>query len=608
MRFAATFDRPHALLFILAALCASALDAYADSSKLDRVLRKRQLDSSGRSHVIVRVREDVPDAVAKAMLRRLGGTSSRALRTINGHAGELPNGALAALAASPWIEQVSEDRLVAGTMERTAATVGASTVRETFGYDGAGIGVAIIDSGITSWHDDLADPQGSTQRVVRFVDFVNGHEAAYDDYGHGTHVAGIVAGNGRDSGGARSGIAPGARLIVLKALDASGTGRISNVIAALDYVVEHKAELNIRVVNLSLRAGVHESYDSDPLTLAAKRAVREGIVVTAAAGNLGRSAEGRMQYGGVTAPGNAPWVLTVGAASHMGTSDRSDDTVATFSSRGPGAGGNTAKPDLVAPGVGIESLSVPESTLYTSRSQMLLSGTIDTPYRPYLSLSGTSMSAPVVAGTVALMLQANPALTPNQVKAILQYTAEVHPGYDALTQGAGFLNAKGAVDLALHFAAPRGTPYPATSGWSRSLIWGSRRLHGGRLTPDRNAWSTSVMWGAATNPAGQVIRVGIICEDADCDGEDDDWISWKVSTSAQNVVWGSLCGGDNCQTEWSPGTVFTSNDSVVWGMDNDAVVWGMESDAVVWGMNDDSVVWGMSCSDQSCEPMIWGVR
>jgi hypothetical protein len=81
-----------------------------------------------------------------------------------------------------------------------------------------------------------------------------------------------------------------------------------------------------------------------------------------------------------------------------------------------------------------------------------------------------------------------------------------------------------------------------------------------------------------------------------------------VSTSAQNVVWGSLCGGDNCQTEWSPGTVFTSNDSVVWGMDNDAVVWGMESDAVVWGMNDDSVVWGMSCSDQSCEPMIWGVR
>jgi serine protease AprX len=603
MRFAATFDRPLALLFVGVALCASALDAYADPSKLDRVLRQRASDTGGRSHVIVRVREDVPDVIAAAMMRRLGGTSSRGLRAINGHAGELPNRALAALAASPWIESVSEDRLVAGTMERTAATVRAAAVRETFGYDGSGIGVAIIDSGITSWHDDLAGPQTSTQRVVRFVDFVNGQEAAYDDYGHGTHVAGIVAGNGHDSGGARSGIAPGVHLIVLKALDASGTGRISAVIAALDYVIAHRTELNIRVVNLSLRAGVHESYESDPLTLAARRAVREGIVVTAAAGNLGRSAEGRMQYGGITAPGNAPWVLTVGASSHMGTTDRSDDSVATFSSRGPGAGGNTAKPDLVAPGVGIESLSVPESTLYASRSQMLLSGTIDTPYRPYLSLSGTSMSAPVVTGTVALMLQANPALTPNQVKAILQYTAEVHPEYDPLTQGAGFLNAKGAVDLALHFAAPRGTPYPATSGWSRSLIWGSRLVHGGRLTADSNAWPTSVMWGAEKE-----VKVGFICADADCEASDAKWVPWQVSTSAHNVVWGALCGGNNCETDWTPGAVFTSSDSVVWGMDNDAVVWGMESDAVVWGMESDSVVWGMNCSDPSCEPMIWGAR
>jgi subtilisin family serine protease len=398
----------------------------------------------------------------------------------------------------------------------------------------------------------------------------------------------------------------------LKALDATGTGRISSVIAALDYVIEHKTELNIRVVNLSLRAGVYESYDSDPLTLAAKRVVREGIVVTAAAGNLGRSAEGRMQYGGVTAPGNAPWVLTVGASSHMGTSDRSDDTVATFSSRGPGAGGNSAKPDLVAPGVGIESLSARESTLYSSRSEMLLSGTIDTPYLPYLSLSGTSMSAPVVTGTVALMLQANPALTPNQVKAILQYTAEARPAYDPLTQGAGFLNAKGAVDLAVYFAAPSGAPYPATAGWSRSLIWGNRLVRGGRLTRDVNAWSTSVVWGAAKD-----VKIGITCTDADCDAAEAKWFPWIVSASRQNVVWGSLCGGDNCQTDWSPGAVFTSNDSVVWGMDNDAVVWGMESDAVVWGMsddsvvwgmNDDSVVWGMNCSDPSCEPMIWGVR
>src|SRR4029077_18550598 len=150
----------------------------------------------------------------------------------------------------------------------------------------------VIDSGVTSWHDDLADPAAGTQRVVQFVDFVNGHPATYDDYGHGSHVAGIIAGNGFDSSGARSGIAPAARLIVLKTLDASGSGRISDVIAALDYVVGHKDALNIRVVTMSVAASISESYNSDPLTLAAQRAVAAGIVVVAAAGNNGRDRHG----------------------------------------------------------------------------------------------------------------------------------------------------------------------------------------------------------------------------------------------------------------------------------------------------------------------------
>src|SRR5207237_5589922 len=187
---------------------------------------------------------------------------------------------------------------------------------------------------------------------------------AYDDYGHGTHVAGIIAGNGFDSGGARSGIAPAARLVVIKALDGSGQGRISNVIAAFDYVVGHQRDLNIRVVNLSVAAGVYESYYSDPLTLAAKRAVDRGIVVVAAAGNAGRNRNGGTQYGAITAPGNAPWVLTVGASSTMGTIDRGDDTIAAFSSRGPTAVDRAAKPDVVAPGVGTESLSNPASSMY----------------------------------------------------------------------------------------------------------------------------------------------------------------------------------------------------------------------------------------------------
>src|SRR4029077_1375545 len=128
--------------------------------------------------------------------------------------------------------------------------------------------------------------------------------------------------------------------------------------------------------------------------------------------------------------------------------------------RGPSLIDHAAKPDVVAPGVGIESLSDPNSAFYLTKSAYLLNGTAQTSYLPYLSLTGTSMAAPVVSGTVALMLQANPALTPNQVKAILQYTAQVYAGYDRMTEGAGFLNAKGAVDLARFFAAPTGTPYP----------------------------------------------------------------------------------------------------------------------------------------------------
>jgi subtilisin family serine protease len=175
--------------------------------------------------------------------------------------------------------------------------------------------------------------------------------------------------------------------------------------------------------------------------------------------------------------------------------------MAAFSSRGPGPIDHNAKPDLVAPGVGIESLSAPDSAMYTSYAGYLLSGTVASPALPYLSLSGTSMAAPVVAGTVALMLQANPALTPNAVKAILQYTAQPYAGYDALTQGAGFLNAKGAAQLAQFFAAPPGTAYPSSVDWG-ALVWGNqlvRAVSQGRC----QCRSTDVIWGAATVHGGQ---------------------------------------------------------------------------------------------------------
>lgn len=567
--------------------------------KLDSALRKR-MSLKGRSRVIVQAAEGAPVASVAALIRMAGGSSGRFLPSIGARVADVPNAALALLTDNPLIGRLSHDRLVVGAADQTSGAVGAVAVREALGYDGGGVGVAVIDSGVAAFHDDLGTADGDS-RIDRFVDFVNHRDTPYDDYGHGTHVAGIIAGNGFDSDGATTGLAPAARLIVLKVLDGAGQGRISDVIAALDYVVDNKDALNIRVVNLSVATGVYESYDTDPLTVAAQRVVRAGIVVVAAAGNNGCDAEGRPRHGGITAPGNAPWVLTVGASSHMGTVDRADDTMAGFSSRGPAAIDYAAKPDIVAPGVGIESLSDPDSALYASRAPYLLPGTVATSYLPYLSLSGTSMAAPVVTGTIALMMQANPSLTPNEVKAILQYTAQARAEYDPLTEGAGFLNAKGAVELARHLGAPWTTRYPYSIGWSAKIIWGNQMIQGGRLRGDANAWSTDVTWGALTTTGGESVEWGIACATWRCRMSSGIW-GWGTA-SAVNIVWGPTCDGADCETAWTSGAVWGTND------EGDTVVWGTEDegDTVVWGTTDeeDTVVWGTGCTDIDCEPVIW---
>jgi subtilisin family serine protease len=609
-RRAATLSPAIMFAIVFATLVAATSSAEPPDRRVSALLAKRA-GQKGVSRVIIMAGDAASLPAALDAVKRGGGKIKRLLPLIDAQVAELPNAAIRAIAANPAVAAVALDRTIAATMERTSATVGAAAVRRDFGYDGAGVGIAIIDSGVTSWHDDLADE--GTQRVDRFVDFVNGRATAYDDYGHGTHVAGIIAGNGFDSDGARTGIAPRARIIALKALDANGAGRISDVIAALDYAVANRAALNIRVVNLSIAAGVYDSYESDPLTLAARRAVDAGIVVVAAAGNYGRDRDGRPMYGGVGAPGNAPWVLTVGASSHMGTVERDDDTIGAFSSRGPSAIDAAAKPDIVAPGVGIESLADPTSTLYATESEYLLAGTVATSYLPYLSQSGTSMSAPVVSGTVALMLQANPSLTPNAVKAILQYTAQPHADYDTLTEGAVFLNAAGAVRLARYFADPSGER-PTSDEWSGRVIWGNRMISGGRLSPNANAWSGDVVWGARTTSAGQLISWGDICRFEDCDSGDHQWSRWRITCSddgcgskwsngaSQNVVWGSRCSGANCDDLWAFG-LFSASDA------GDTVVWGTsgEGDTVVWGTTDtgDTVVWGTACTDSSCAPVLW---
>jgi hypothetical protein len=279
----------------------------------------------------------------------------------------------------------------------------------------------------------------------------------------------------------------------------------------------------------------------------------------------------------------------VGASTTNGTPDRADDSVATFSSRGPTYLDWAAKPDLIAPGTGTVSIAAPGSTFDSTKAESLLPGSVGTASLPYLSLSGTSMAAPVVSGTVALMLQANPSLTPNAVKAILQYTAQEYPGYNALTQGAGFLNAVGAVRLARFFATARsGDQYPTQSMWSRHIIWGNHQLTGGVLTPSANAWDLGTTWGVAKASTGQNIV-------------------WGTVLAADNIVWGTALGADNIV--W--GTALSA-DNIVWGtaLGADNIVWGtsFSNDNIVWGTaaGEYNIVWGTDCGGADCGNIVWG--
>ncbi len=373
-------------------------------------------------------------------------------------------------------------------------------------------------------------------------------------------------------------------------------------------------------------------YWLDPLTLAAKRAVDAGIVVVASAGNLGQSKQGQKQTGGITSPGNAPWVLTVGASSEEASSKRGNDTIAKFSSVGPTWIDFQAKPDLVAPGVGIESTTDSHSLLYTTLPSMLVSGAsgLNLGFKPYMSLSGTSMSAPVVSGTVALMLEANPKLTPNAVKAILQYTAQVRSNTSLLVQGAGILNARGAVRLAKFFAAPATTTLGDMGDtiqgdwvpWARHLIWGNYRITGGMPLPGSNAWSTSVRWGSLkTSTGARVVWGSRLDDNIVWSTASDDNIVWSTG-SDDNIVWSTVgddnivwsTGGDD-NIVWSTGgddnIVWStgSDDNIVWSTGgDDNIVWSTAGDDnIVWSTGTlQNIVWGNDCAGRNCKQTVWG--
>jgi serine protease AprX len=602
----------------IASTSAFAQDVEPGGPKLDPVLQELSAQPWGKVRVIVDF--NGPHDI-RAITSRRGRVLPR--RQHSPQVAEVDNRELTSLAADPRVARIMVDRPVFATLARTRTTVGAVALQQQLRSAGCGVGVATIDSGITATHDDLRSENGGTDgRVAYFKDFTRegvagGAELASDEYGHGTHVSGIIAGSGYDSNGARSGIAPCAHLIVLKVLDADGNGYISDVIAAIDHAVANKDVFNIRVLNVSVAAGVFESARHDPLTLAAKRAVDAGIVVVAAAGNLGTNEIGEIQYGGITSPGNAPWVLTVGASTHQGTGRRSDDAVAPFSSRGPTFIDFLAKPDVVAPGVGIESLLAPNSTLAATQSAYALNGTRDPSQPSYLSLSGTSMAAPVVSGIVALLLEANPSLTPNAVKGLLQYTAQPLEGVAALAQGAGLVNAVGAVRLARFWGDTESGLGEAsdviegeTVPWSQNVIWGNFRVTGGVPLPGSNAWDPGTLWGALTGARGTPIVWGARTLDVSATSGRGN-IVWATA-GRENIVWATGGRGNIVWATGGRGNIVWATggrNNIVWatgGRNN--IVWATTGrNNIVWATAvAENLVWGDDCEGQNCKRVVWG--
>ena len=270
--------------------------------KLDKVLNRRAAQGGGTSRVIVVFNAG---SAGTDEIGKHGSKSRRRFWLLNAQTADVPNSVLKRLADNPAIESIHEDRPTNGELNRVAVSVGARAVQTQLSIKGAGIGVAVIDSGITSWHDDLTY-HGTSSAVRTKAISAWWRSSTSSTAGRrrttttvtARHVAGTIAGNGYDSLGARAGIAPAAHLVGLKVLDENGRGVISDVIAALEWAIANKNAYNIRVVNLSVGAAVTESYWTDPLTLAAKRAVDAGIVVVTAAGNLGKNRLGQSQYGG----------------------------------------------------------------------------------------------------------------------------------------------------------------------------------------------------------------------------------------------------------------------------------------------------------------------
>jgi serine protease AprX len=428
---------------VRATLCVALL-ALSIAATASGSVETQQRDSTQLS-VIVR---EQPNAgtTPERLVRQLGGRVGRQISIIQGFAATVPSSKLNTLRAASGVHSVTLNRRVrlssdldgwdqqhdAGSVWGVNETTGAHEMWSR-GFTGKGVDVALIDSGVVP-----VNGLQSTGKVVNGADLSFESQASHlrylDTYGHGTHLAGIIA--GRDSGLSRTqrdanvfqGVAPEARIVSVKVADAHGLTDVSQVLAAIDWVVQHRRDsgLNIRVLNLSFGTDGVQDYRLDPLTYAAEVAWRKGIVVVVAAGNAGFGSAK------LNNPAYDPFVLAVGAADGKGTYGTSDDLVPSWSSSGDG----TRNPDLVAPGKSVVSLRSPGSHIDLTNP----SGRVGS--SRFFRGSGSSQAAAVISGAAALLIHQRPTITPDQLKALLRSSATSIPGADARAQGAGMVNLK----------------------------------------------------------------------------------------------------------------------------------------------------------------------
>ncbi len=446
-------------------------------------------------------------------------------------------GQLDVLRQDDSVDHLSGDIRIRSVGDVTTETIAADQVwagsTDVPALTGAGVTVAVIDSGIDTRHSAFLGG-----RVIASRDFTGGDGS--DQFGHGTHVAAIIAGQGGATAETRAyrGVAAGAYLVNLRVLGADGSGMASDVVEAIDWAVAHRNDYRIAVINLSLGAPVLQPYRDDPLCEAVERAVRAGITVVVAAGNAGQTADGTPAFGTITSPGNSPHALTVGAIDTHGTADRADDTLAAYSSKGPTRYDLVLKPDLAAPGSHVVSAEAAGSYLSTTYPARHVAGSGS---NAYIQLSGTSMAAGVVSGAVALLLEERAEMGPRQVKAALQMSSTYLAAAGLVGAGAGEIDAAAAVRLlSLRGAASR---TEANTGPTPRFVFNATTA--GVVRGSTIYWADTTFWGTTISWVSATLRSNTIF--------------WGTTAKADTIFWGTTCQPDTIY--W--GTV--TSDTIYWG-------------------------------------------